>query len=454
MCRNRLRSALTGLTPVVAIVVLLLSSREAPIAGSDAAGAGAHRFVNGRWFDGESFESGTLYSVDGVLRQEAPAGHVRTIDLAGGYVVPPFGDAHTHLFDSAYHLGPVLERYLERGIFYAKEANNSIAGRDAVAGKVNLPTSVDVSYANGGLTTKFGHPMVLYEALQLGLYTPQAQRAAADRLRQKNEMENDGYFVVESEEDLATKWDSILAGRPDFLKIYLLRSERFQETRNDPEHFGRRGLDPALVPEVIDRAHAAGLRVAAHVETGSDFGVAIRAGVDEFAHLPGYGLRRLAPDEESVYTIREEDARLAGERAVVAVPTYSLAQRWRGDEVDLAKGQAVQAANLKLLKAHGVRIAVGSDSNAGSFRSGADALEEAMYLRGLGVFTDRELLRAWVETTPQAIFPGRKIGRLVEGYEASFLVLKGNPLEDFGQVKAITLRVKQGLVLRGGDFDF
>jgi hypothetical protein len=32
----------------------------------------------------------------------------------------------------------------------------------------------------------------------------------------------------------------------------------------------------------------------------------------------------------------------------------------------------------------------------------------------------------------------------IEGYEASFLVLAGDPLEDFGNVTRITRRVKQG----------
>ena len=57
----------------------------------------------------------------------------------------------------------------------------------------------------------------------------------------------------------------------------------------------------------------------------------------------------------------------------------------------------------------------------------------------------------WCEATPAAIFPGRKIGRFVEGYEASFLVLGGDPIDDFTQVQAIRRRVKQGVPLEGYD---
>jgi imidazolonepropionase-like amidohydrolase len=51
----------------------------------------------------------------------------------------------------------------------------------------------------------------------------------------------------------------------------------------------------------------------------------------------------------------------------------------------------------------------------------------------------------WTETTARAIFPQRRIGRLQEGYEATFLALEGNPLLDWQQVRRIRFRFKQGL---------
>jgi imidazolonepropionase-like amidohydrolase len=69
---------------------------------------------------------------------------------------------------------------------------------------------------------------------------------------------------------------------------------------------------------------------------------------------------------------------------------------------------------------------------------------EAFLLLQLGVFTNQELLKMWCETTPRSIFPERDIGRLDEGFEASFLVLGGNPIEDFEHVRNIVMRVKQG----------
>jgi predicted amidohydrolase YtcJ len=53
----------------------------------------------------------------------------------------------------------------------------------------------------------------------------------------------------------------------------------------------------------------------------------------------------------------------------------------------------------------------------------------------------------WSETTAATIFPNRKIGRLKDGFEASFLVLGGNPVEDFLNTSRIEMRVKQGEIL-------
>ena len=70
-------------------------------------------------------------------------------------------------------------------------------------------------------------------------------------------------------------------------------------------------------------------------------------------------------------------------------------------------------------------------------------------MHAFGFFDPLTLLTMWCETTPATIFPDRKIGRLQDGYEASFLVLDGNPLDDFTNTGRITLRVKQGHLLPG-----
>lgn len=101
----------------------------------------------------------------------------------------------------------------------------------------------------------------------------------------------------------------------------------------------------------------------------------------------------------------------------------------------------MRVENLRLIKKHRVKINFGSD------HYGSTPVEDVLYLQKLSVFTNLEMLKIWSEETPASIFPDRKIGFLKEGCEARFLVLSGNPLKDFTEIKNIRLRFKQGFPL-------
>ena len=45
---------------------------------------------------------------------------------------------------------------------------------------------------------------------------------------------------------------------------------------------------------------------------------------------------------------------------------------------------------------------------------------------------------------------GRRIGRLADGYEASFIAFGGDPMKDFEATRSIELRVKDGRILELG----
>jgi hypothetical protein len=329
--------------------------------------------------------------------------------------------------------------YLRDGVFYSKVLTNSRKGALKVAGQVNKPTSVDVSYAQGGLTSNFSFPIDLYEALVLGIYTPEQQKANADKIWESRRLENDVYYIIDTSDDLERKWSQILEGRPDFIKVYVRHSERYAEGWGRKGRGG--GIDPKLLPAIVEKAHRAGLRVSAGVSTAYDYHVSLLAGVDEFSHPPG----DIAEDESvRMYEISKEDAKLTAKRGVfvhILTPAFK-------PETLKAKSQREKDnlfRNYKLLKAHGVKFAIGSTTYGETPLAGAIALSK------LDLFTNLELLKIWCELSPQTIFPNRRIGRLQQGYEASFIVLAGNPLENFDEVKNIKLRFKQGYFLDIGD---
>ncbi|MBV6506961.1 MAG: hypothetical protein ILNGONEN_02549 [Syntrophorhabdaceae bacterium] len=358
----------------------------------------------------------TFYSVDRVLRLEYAGPVDSTIDLQNQFILPPFAEAHNHHFSEGQDYRAQINTYLTQGIFYAKNPNNTAKWTAPIRPHLNRPSSVDAVFSNGGLTASGGHPIQLYEHLaqqnNIFGWTTTKRRGQA-------------YFVVDDEKDLQAQWPQILAGRPDFIKTYLEFSEEYARRKNDPQFFGQKGLDPQLLPKIVELAHRAHLRVTTHVNTAADFHHAVIAGVDEIAHLP-------------LAKISVADAVLAAKNGTVVVTT-TLSHRPTTHVQDLDE---IHRYNLRRLDSCGVKLAIGTDDN------NLTALNEAENLHRLRVFDNLHLLKIWTENTPLTIFPARQIGRLAEGGEASFIALQGNPLEDFSNVNRIGFRFKQGQIIQ------
>ncbi|MBA5871362.1 MAG: hypothetical protein GDA68_15405 [Nitrospira sp. CR2.1] len=455
MFARRCGKVLRGLlTPVLLALTATGCAGSAGIA--PAPSAEPYAFVNGRWFDGEQFQPDTWYSVQGRLTRQRPPGPVQTVDLSGLYMVPPFGEAHNHNVEGLWNVQAVAQRYLQDGVFYVKNPNDVRDFALQIRRAVNVPTSIDVTFAHAGLTGRGGHPVALYEdVLRVGRYEPAVGPI------ERGWFENRSYVVVDTDAEVEAKWPVIVSGRPDFLKVYLVHSEDDGRAADAQLGHHRLGLHPALAPGIVARAHAAGLSVTAHVETAADVRYAVRAGVDELAHVPGWLLQ--GPEDAERVRLTEDDARLVAAQQVRVVTTSVAGQAMPslgghhqhgqhaghgpGPEAKHGSSAAEPAPhvlrdNLALLQRAGATLVIGSDHAETS-------LAEVLHLRTLHLFDNRTLLKMWCEATPAAIFPGRHIAKFAEGYEASFLALGGNPIEDFEQVRAIRRRFKQGVPLDG-----
>jgi imidazolonepropionase-like amidohydrolase len=212
--------------------------------------------------------------------------------------------------------------------------------------------------------------------------------------------------------------------------------------------------------------------VSAHIANGGDFRNAVNAGVDAIVHIPAAavpaveqrmaqvvtnaldeaGIRQIAtamarvdPRDPSTLPQHPDDARLAAKRGTVVITTMSPSTRAPAPLLPLIR--AVQSTSLRTLIDSGVTLAIGSD-NVGD----TSVLEaEHLHLHSLGVVDTLALPKLWTENTPRSIFPQRRIGFLREGYEASFLALEGNPLDDWLNVRRIRPRFKQGVEVNPGN---
>jgi len=380
--------------------------------------------INGRWFNGQSFDSRTMYSVDGRFTSRKPAHVDRTIDLADTWIVPPFADAHSHTIGKGVEDADrkAIHQHLTDGVFYLKiQANLPLTDEMRRRLPINHADSLDVIFAGAPLTATGGRPTTMHEIqLKRGMFPGYTNETLRDHT----------YFAIDSESDLEQKWPRIVSLESDFIKTILTFSDEFEKRRGQELS----GLDPRLLPRIVEKAHAAKLRVSTHVANNADFHAALVAGVDEVAHLPVFATTSIALD----------DAKLAGQRRIVVDTTcgqVSMLPRRLVPEADIPKIVAAQKVNLRQLYASGVQLAIGSDLIE-------SPVKEIAYLRDLDVFDNLTLIKLWTESTAHTIFPNRKIGRLAEGYEANFVALEGNPLDSLDNVRRIKLRFKQGAVIQ------
>ena len=405
-------------------------------------------YKNGQWFNGKEFENRSFYSVNGIFFDNYNKESDSIIDLDQGYIIPPFGDAHTHNLADPSNVEVTEKKYLQNGIFYVQVMTNHASKSDSLREKFSKKETIDVKYANGGLTATLGHPHLAYETSALNLHWS-AIFSQRDRIKQSRIVENDAYWFLDSEKDVEEKWDSILATKPDLIKIYLINTDRHDELVK-AEQMGKFGLSEDVARSVVAKAHASGLKVFAHVENAYDYRVGLRIGVDGFGHLPGYSWDGKASADD--YRLTDQDIAKTRERNLVIIPTANFAKVYatiydqRGnsslDSVRYNEVNHFLKNELNRLHKAGVILALGADQN------GQTSMVEANYLLNeLEVFDRLAVLKILAENTPATIYPDRKLGRLKEGYEASFLALKGNPLKNWSYVDSINLRVKEGSVL-------
>jgi hypothetical protein len=412
-----MKNALWWLT----ILTALASQTDCLAAGSIT------EYTHARWWDGSRFTEGQRYVRDGMFVAKPRGLPGSVVDLQDDFIVPPFGDAHNHMAGAPDVFN---NDALNAGVFYFMNPNILASRAPALSSYLSRPDRIDAKLSMGGITAPGGHPEKLYQdTLIKYVYTNM----------KPEQMIGDAFHYVTRAEDIDPVLNLLVAQHAEFVKIMLLYSEEFEKRKDDPAYRGNKGLDPKLVPNIVAAAHKRGLRVAAHIETASDFRAIVASGVDEAAHMPGYVALE---DPIDKYLITDADAAAAAKVHIVLVATASLGAFTRDADSRLPAVQAMQAENLKKLLKARVPLLIGTDGKVDG------AIAETQYLVALGVMDPATALRILSTDTPRYIFPGRKIGRLAPGYEASFVALTADPSKDSNNLKSVGGYAKQGVLLK------
>lgn len=355
------------------------------------------------------------------------------IDLSDRTVLPGLIDAHTHLaLHAGDYDGQILRetpefralwasvnarKTLESGVTTVRDLGNEgsgfadIALRDAIAqGLIPGPRIVA---AIRPITSTGAYGLVGYSPY---LETPPLSSSA------------DG--VGEARKEVRR----LLSQGADVIKIYMESYEKKQ--LRDDQLTGAMNYSREELAAIVEEAHRAHVKVAAHTYSDEAARLAIDVGVDSIEH--------------GLY-LKEDTFRLMAQHGIVYVPTLLVYEMWRDGEIfaPVSDAKRLQLANTvrehtlsfqRALKTP-VRIAFGSDTFE---KPGSNPRElELMVKYGMSPL---DALRAGTATPADLLGLSDVVGTLEPSKSADLIAVEGDPTLDMAALRRIVLVMKAGAV--------
>ena len=196
---------------------------------------------------------------------------------------------------------------------------------------------------------------------------------------------------------------------------------------------------------VVEEAHAAGKKVAAHARSVAGMQQVVDAGVDSIEH----SRMEIGPGEWGFdQTLAERMAR----DGVAAAPTMAASfrafeHRARGGEVavqPIALSTATRQENAARLRSCGVQVVVGTDAGAALASFDEATHLEMELLVGAG-WTPLEALHAGTLAAARSIGVGDEVGSLEVGKVADIIVVAGDPARAIEHIRRVYCVFQAGI---------
>lgn len=372
-------------------------------------------FTGGRVIVGDGsapIENATVVVTNGRIAQVGPSASVKApagatvVNVAGKTLMPTIVDTHVHLSTTR---DPLIKDLRDRAYFGVSAAMS--LGLDPPGDPFAVRAQPPAGAARYFLAGR-------------GLTMPEQGRTDVPY-----------WITTEAQARKAVQEQAAL--EVDFIKIWV-----------DDRDGKYTKMPPEIYTPVIDEAHKAKLRVAAHIFNLSDAKGLLKAGIDAFAH----GIRDIDADDEVIALVKAH-------KNVVLIPNMpdrgvTADYSWlKGSIADgeLAKIQGaatdrpqahqqwlIQARNLKKMADAGMTITVGTDGNT----AWAPHVEMAdMVASGM---TTMQVLTAATKNGA-AFLRMTDTGTVAAGKTADLLVLDANPLDDITNTRKISAVYLKGV---------
>lgn len=402
-------------------------------------------FVNGKILDGSKdmevreglnilVENEKI--VDIVPAEKGTEGYEK-IDLAGRYIMPGLINMHVHLAgngkpqkkqrDNEKLVNTIMGSALTRAVAYKMvcgfardELFSGVTTIRTVGGLGNFDTRLRDEIAAG---TKCG-PRIL--AANCGISVPGGHMAGSVAI------------AAHSIDEALRHLEQSEAEKVDLIKLMITGGVMDAKEKGVP---GELKMPPEMVKAVCDRAHAAGYKVAAHVESPAGVRVALENGVDSVEH----GAK---PDDEIIELFRKSGAFLCTTLSP-ALP-YALFDRsiTHATEVEQYNGNVVFEGIIACSKAaleNGIPVVLGNDVGC-PWITQYDFWRELYYFhKYVGVSNAFALYTATGRSAEMAGI-GDVTGTIAVGKDADMIVTAGNPLEDLRALRKVDTVVAKGRI--------
>lgn len=405
-----------------------------------------YAFINGKILDGDKdmqVKEGMVILTDGEkitgIEKEVPmAADIKIIDLDGRYIMPGLINMHVHLAgngkpqkkqrDNEKLVKTLMGTAFSRAVAYkvvsdfAKtELLSGVTTIRTVGGLGDFDTRLRDEVAAG---KKIG-PRIL--AANEGISVPGGHMAGSVAV------------AAGSIDEALKQLEHAESEKVDLVKLMITGGVLDAKEKGVP---GELKMKPEMVKAVCDKAHAAGYKVAAHVESPEGVKVALENGVDSIEH----GAK---PDDEMLRLFKEKNAFLCTTISP-AVP-YALFDRslTNATEVEQYNGNIVFEGIVECSKAalaNDIPVVLGNDVGC-PWITQYDFWRELCYFHKYTGVSNAFALYTATKRSAELAGIGDVTGSIEVGKCADMIVTKENPLDNLAALRNVDMVIARGRVI-------
>lgn len=405
-----------------------------------------YAYINGKILSGDKdmqVKQGLVIVTEGekitdIVKEVPKSPDMKVVDLEGRYIMPGLINMHVHLAgngkpqkkqrDNEKLVKTLMGTALSRAVAY--KVVSDFARTELLSGVTTIRTvgglgDFDTRLRDEIAAGKRVGPRIL--AANEGISVPGGHMAGSVAV------------AAHSIDEALKQLEHAENEKVDLVKLMITGGVLDAKEKGVP---GELKMKPEMVKAVCDRAHAAGYKVAAHVESPEGVKVALANGVDSIEH----GAK---PDDEMIRLFKEKNAFLCTTISP-AVP-YALFDRslTNATEVEQYNGNIVfdgivECARVAL--ANDILVVLGNDVGC-PWITQYDFWRELCYFHKYTGVSNAFALYTATKRSAELAGIGDITGSIEKGKCADMIVTKDNPLDRLEALRHVDMVIARGRVI-------